>query len=389
MPGYIYIVDARESSMAGNKKKVSRKARRKRKIAVIAAEVLVLFVLLAVCFVWQKVNKIQFDPSMSDSEAGINSDLGEETLLTLGGFTNIALFGLDNRGSNDYASGNSDTIMIASINNETHEVKLVSVYRDTYLNISKDKYKKANSAYSNGGAVQAVQMLNTNLDLNITEYVCVDWNALVETIDALGGIDIQITEQEVKYINFYLWEIDEMTGLTTPEVEEAGLVHLDGTQATAYARIRYTGGDDFKRASRQRIVLQAMVDKAKKADLKTLNKICDAVFDDIATTLSLKEILSLLKALPDYEISSTTGFPFELTTKKISGGDTVIPAELDNNVVELHKYLFDETDYTPTSTVQKISDYIVNQTGITEDSKIINTDAYNETVGVDGTGDLK
>lgn len=375
--------------MAGNKKKVSRKTQRKRKAAIIAVEIFILLILLAACFVWQKISKINFEKSMTDSEAGINSDLDENTILTMGKYTNIALFGLDNRGSNDYSGGNSDTIMIASINNETHEVKLVSVYRDTYLNIGNNKYKKANSAYANGGAVQAVQMLNSNLDLNITEYVCVDWNALVETIDALGGIDLEITEQEVKYINFYLWEIDEMTGLTTPEVEEAGLVHLDGTQATAYARIRYTGGDDFKRASRQRIVLQAMVDKTKQADLKTLNKICDAVFDDISTTLSLTEILSLLKALPDYDISSTTGFPFDLTTKTIGKEDTVIPAELDNNVVELHQYLFDETDYVPSSSVKKYSDYIVNKTGITEDSKKINTDSYNETVGVDGTMDLK
>ena len=375
--------------MAGNKKKVSRKTQRKRKAAIIAVEIFILLILLAACFVWQKISKINFEKSMTDSEAGINSDLDENTILTMGKYTNIALFGLDNRGSNDYSGGNSDTIMIASINNETHEVKLVSVYRDTYLNIGNNKYKKANSAYANGGAVQAVQMLNSNLDLNITEYVCVDWNALVETIDALGGTDLEITEQEVKYINFYLWEIDEMTGLTTPEVEEAGLVHLDGTQATAYARIRYTGGDDFKRASRQRIVLQAMVDKTKQADLKTLNKICDAVFDDISTTLSLTEILSLLKALPDYDISSTTGFPFDLTTKTIGKEDTVIPAELDNNVVELHQYLFDETDYVPSSSVKKYSDYIVNKTGITEDSKKINTDSYNETVGVDGTMDLK
>lgn len=375
--------------MAGNKrKKVSRKAQRKRKLIIILIEILVLLILLAVCFVWGKLSKIGFEQSMSNSEAGINDDLSESTLLALEGYTNIALFGLDNRGSNNYDAGHSDTIMIASINNETHEVKLVSVYRDTYLNVGDDLYKKANDAYARGGAVQAVQMLNTNLDLNITEYVCVDWKALVDTIDALGGIDIEITEQEVEYINFYLWEIDEMTGLTTPEVEEAGMAHLDGTQATAYARIRYTGGDDFKRASRQRIVLQAMLEKATKADLGTLNKICDTVFDDISTTLSLKEMLYLVKALPDYELTSTSGFPFDLTTTKVGSQDTVVPAELDNNVVELHQYLFDATDYTPSATVQNISDYIVNKTGITEDSSKINTDAYNETIGVEGTGDL-
>lgn len=375
--------------MAGNNTKVSRKTRRKRKAVIIAVEVIVLLLLLAVCFVWQKIGKIHFEKSMTDSEAGINSDLNESTLLAMGGYTNIALLGLDNRGSNNYNSGNSDVIMVASINNETHEVKLVSVYRDTYLNIGDDKYKKANSAYAKGGAVQAVQMLNTNLDLNITEYVCVDWNALVETIDALGGIDIEITEQEVKYINFYLWEIDEMTGLTTPEVEEAGMVHLNGTQATAYARIRYTTGYDFKRASRQRIVLQAMVEKAKDADLATLSKICDTVFDDISTTLSLKEILSLLKALPDYTISSTSGFPYDLSIEKMNGAEYDVPAELDNNVIELHEYLFNETDYTPSATVQGISDYIVDKTGVTEESSTFNTDAYNETVGVDGTDDLK
>ena len=375
--------------MAGNNTKVSRKKQRKRKAVVIALEILILLILLAVCFVWQKVGKIKFEKSMTDSEAGINSDIGESTLLAMGGYTNIALFGLDNRGSNNYDSGNSDVIMIASINNETHEVKLVSVYRDTYLKIGDDSYNKANSAYGKGGAVQAVQMINTNLDLNITEYVCVDWNALVATIDALGGIDIGITEQEVKYINYYLWEIDKTTGLTTPEVEEAGLVHLDGTQATAYARIRYTSGDDFKRASRQRIVLQAMLEKARKADLATLSKICDTVFDDISTTLSLKEMLSLLKALPDYSLASTSGFPYDVSIYKEKKKEYVVAVELEDNVAELHEYLFDETDYVPSSTVQSISSTIVDKTGVKEGSAIYNTDAYNETVGVDGTSDLK
>lgn len=356
---------------------------------IFVFEILLLAVLLIAAYFVAMVNKIDFE-NMNESEAGINEDLNKDTLLSLEGYTNIALFGLDNRSSNRYDTGNSDVIMIASINNKTKEVKLVSVYRDTYLSIGEGKFRKANAAYANGGAKQAVQMLNSNLDLDIKDYVCVDWAAMVEVIDALGGLDLEITQGEMQQINKYKWEVDKATGLTTPNVTQYGKVHLDGTQATTYARIRKLQGDDFKRASRQRIVLQAILEKAKKSDISTLTSICNSVVDDISTTLTISQILSLAKDVKSYKISSTTGFPFELTGKNMSvTGSTVIPADLATNVAELHKYMFDDISYVPSQTVQAISDTIVNNTGITTESMLINTSDYNETAGAVGTDGIQ
>lgn len=376
--------------MANNKNSRKRRKKKKsKKLLLFVFEVLLLAILLLAAYFVSMMNRIKYE-NLDESEAGINSDLDENTILSLEGYTNIALFGLDNRSSNNYDTGNSDVIMIASINNETKDIKLVSVYRDTYLSIGNGSYHKSNAAYAHGGAKQAVQMLNSNLDLDIKEYVCVDWAAMVKVIDDLGGLDLEITEGEMNQINKYKHDIDKVTGKSTPSVTQYGLVHLDGTQATTYARIRKLAGDDFKRASRQRIVLQAIMEKAKKADFATLTNICNSVIDDISTSLSITQILALAKDVGSYSIKSTTGFPFELTTENLSGsGDTVIPADLATNVKELHKYMFDDDTYVLSSTVQTISDAIVYKTGINVDSALINTSDYNETAGATGTDGIK
>ena len=376
--------------MADNRRRKKRRKKKKsRKIVLFVFEILLLAILLVAAYFIGMVNRVKYE-NMSETEAGINDDLSRDTLESLEGYTNITVFGLDNRSANNYQEGNSDVVMIASIDNKTKNVKLVSVYRDTFLSVGGGTYFKCNNAYARGGAKQAVQMLNSNLDLDIKEYVCVDWAAVVEVIDDLGGLDLNITQGEMNQINKYKKDVDGVTGKNTPNVTQYGLVHLDGTQATTYARIRKLSGDDFKRASRQRIVLQAMLEKAKKANPATLVKICNSMVDDISTTLSLDQMVSLAKDVTKYKISSTTGFPTDLTTKNMPRcGDTVIPADLVTNVKKLHEYMFDDAAYTPSQTVQAISETIVNTTGITADSAKINTSDYNETVGATGTDEIQ
>lgn len=376
----------KEAVSARQKRKMNKKQQQKRKLTILGIEVVCLIVLLGILYVWSVVGKIDFNP-FSWADAGINEDLADDTLLKMDGYTNIALFGLDNRSSGDYDTGHSDTIIIASIHNETREVRLVSVYRDTYLRVDSDEsYSKANSAYYKGGPEQAVKMLNSNLDLNITEYACVDWAALVQAIDALGGVDIELTAKEAELINAYIAEIDAMMGTTSEAVYGEGVKTLTGAQATSYARIRSTAGDDFKRSSRQRIVLEAMLNKAKTANIKTLLEICNVVFDDISTSLELSEILGLAMHVQEYQIVSTTGFPFEMTTKQMSKiGDSVIPISLENNVEQLHLYLFSTEDYETSNTVRHISDTIIEKTGIDENASSINTDSFNDTAGQTGT----
>lgn len=378
--------ETRTTVDAKAKRKTTKRQQQKRKIAVLGVEVVCLLFLLGILYVWSVVGKIEFNP-FELGDAGINTDLADDTLLKMNGYTNIALFGLDNRESGDYDTGHSDTIIIASINNKTREVRLVSVYRDTYLRIdSDDSYSKANSAYYKGGPEQAVKMLNSNLDLNITEYACVDWAALVQAIDALGGVDIEVTAQEAELINAYIFEIDAMMGTTSEAVYGEGVKTLTGAQATSYARIRKTAGDDFKRSSRQRIVIEAMLNKAKTASLGTLLEICNVVFDDISTSLELSEILGLAMHVKEYQIVSTSGFPFDMTTKQISKiGDSVIPIVLENNVKQLHLYLFGTENYETSNTVKYISNTIMEKTGVNENTSSINTDSYNDTAGQTGT----
>lgn len=369
-------------------KKKKKTTRKKRKLIMLGFELVLLVVLLVGLYIWNLVGKIDFVENFAAEDAGINSDLSNETLGAMKGHMNIAIFGVDNRESGNYNGGNADTIMIVSLNKQTKEAKIVSVYRDTLMNIGNGKYRKANAAYSAGGAKQAVQMLNSNLDLNITEYVCVDWKALIEGVDALGGIEIELTAGEVQQINeYYLLEIDEAFGITSNRIaQSSGWMTLDGAQALAYARIRKTAGDDFKRTSRQRIVMEAMLNKAKTSDVGTLLNICNAIFPDVSTTLQLDEILGLAKDVKAYTISSTSGFPFRLTAKNLETGDTVIPVELDNNVIELHQYLFDSTDYVPSETMQMYSNDIVRISGIDESCEnIVNTSEYNDTAGQSGT----
>lgn len=380
--------------MAANRKK-KKKMKRGRKLLLFTVEILLLLVVVAGIALWKGTfGKIKFDRAMSDTEAGVNEDMVESTLLTMKGYTNIALFGLDNRKNGKWDSGNSDAIMIASINNDTKKVKLASVFRDTYLNVGRDKvsgeevYRKINSAYARGGIKNAVRCLNENLDMDLRSYICVDWNALVEAIDALGGVRIRITEFERKKINFYIKETARGAGVKAKKVKKTGMVKLNGAQATSYARIRYGKGLDMMRSSRQRIVLQAMLNKAKKADFATLAKVCSSVFDDIQTSLQLTDFVYLAKYLPDYELAATYGFPREFTLTKIRGEDCVVPADLYENVKGLHEFLF-EDPYKASQTVLDKNNTIVAVTGVTaENTDKVNFDKLSDVVGAKGTDEL-
>ena len=281
------------------------------------------------------------------------------------GYTTIGLVGLDNR-SNKLKSGNSDTMIIASIDNDTKKVKLVSVYRDTYLRIGEDsegngQYNRANAAYAKGGAEQFLNMLNTNLDLNVTDFVSVDFQAVAEAVELLGGIDVELKEEEVVHLNNYCVETSKVTGMDyTPLKKTAGVHHLNGVQTVAYARIRYTAGNDFRRAARQREVIYKIVEKAKNADVATLSKILDKVFPNIYTSFSKAEILQMGMSMLSYDIEDQTGFPFDhlygQRVKDAVGIDVVLPVTLESNVIKLHEFLYPEDSYTPSEEVKAYSE---------------------------------
>ena len=350
------------------KKKLTKKQRGKRKLILFIVEILVLLILAGVLFVVSKLNSMN-EGELDETDLAINID--EETQEMLKGYTNIALFGLDNRSSGNYDTGNSDAIMIASINNDTKEVRIVSVFRDSYLSVNdQDSLRKVNYAYAHGGPQEAVKALNKNLDLNITEYVAVDFQALAMTINKLGGIELTITDAEANnmYTRAYIDEMNEKFGAGASYLPSGENVHVDGWQATAYARLRAIG-DDYGRTERQRTVIAKMVEKAKQADLATLTSIINEMTDYIGTSLSASEIIGLAAGMQDYELVDTQGWPFRLTTGTTPGGAAVvIPTDLETNVVLLHEYLFGTDGYEPSDVVSTLSQRISSDTGTNANS---------------------
>lgn len=280
------------------------------------------------------------------------------------GYTNVALFGGDSRTGQLEKGVRTDTIIVASLNNKTKEIKMVSVYRDTLLDIGDGTLQKCNAAYSFGGPEQAINMLNRNLDLDIQNYVTVDFGIVAEVIDQLGGVEIDVKEEEVQYINEFIDETGAVAGKEVNYVQNGGPQLLDGVQATTYARIRSTAGGDFTRTERQRLVIEKMVEKIKQSDLGTINNIIDEVFPSISTNFTVAEILSYAKDFAKYTLGENSGFPFEKTTDTISGlGSIVIPVSLESNVQELHKFLYGTADYQVSSEVSGISGAIVSRVG--------------------------
>lgn len=353
-------------------KKAMRKRKKKRKIVLLIVELIILIVVLIALWAWSKLDKIQTDENFGKDVA--NKELTDDTKDILGEYTTIALFGLDNRSNGNYKSGNSDVIMLARIDNETKEVKLVSVYRDTMLNMMDDDdaeaYSKANAAFNMGGPDQAVRMLNVNLDLDIKEYVAFDFNAVAEAVDLLGGVEVEISTEEAVAMHGYQEEVAEMTGKKSKELNVGGTYNLDGVQAVSYARLRYVGNGDFQRTERQRLIVNKMVEKALSSDMGTVNELIDTVFPQIKTSLSKTQILSLAKDAMNYSMGDNAGFPFDQETGsfKVSyqskKASCVIPADLASNVKQLHEFLYGTNDYVVTDSVQNISDEIVKRTGV-------------------------
>lgn len=370
-------------------KKISKKQRRKRKLILFIVEIIILIIVAGALYVYSKLNLIN-RKELDQSKVGKN-EVSKETQQTFEGNTTIALFGLDNRDQGVYDTGNSDVIMVMNINNDTKEVSLVSVYRDTYLNIAgegeEEKFRKANAAYSAGGAEQAVTMLNRNLDLDIDNYVAFDFKSVAEAIDILGGVEIDIESQaEMDYLNDYISYTSEYVGGSDEMIDHLGKQTLNGVQAVSYARIRYTAGGDFKRAERQRRVLNELIKKAKDASLTELNELVNTIFPEVSTDLTQKDIISMMPVMLKYDMANSGGFPYDKTTdtpsKKI--GSIVIPCDLESNVIQLHKQLFGTEDYQPSETVQSYNDTIIDLTGkTTKDSE---TDQFSDQDDFFGNG---
>lgn len=371
------------------KKSRKYKKMRRRKI-IFGIEITVLLILSGILFVYAWINrsmdKMNQD-TLGSSQIQINSEVKANTDLSqMSGTQVIALVGVDARGvegSELAESMNSDTIILCCIDHDKQEIRMVSIMRDTWMNMAKytDEYyefDKANSAYNRGGPESMLSMLNTNLDFALTDYVTVNFKALADAIDVLGGLDIEMTNAECVHANNYNREVSEAQGVeyeAIPYDEDLGddyseVRHVSGALATSYARIRYGGGDDAKRTSRQRIVINLMVQKLKQNPTK-IPEILDKVMGNVSTSLTKNEILELGMHAVTYTMGTSYAYPFQLcygeNVVNALGEDVVIPVTLEFNVRELHEYLYPGLSYEPSAAVTEYSDYIARKSGYDED----------------------
>ncbi len=345
---------------------------------------IIAFIIVTVCYVSAnksyKYNQMDIRPIDAD-DLIINDGVAEETE----GYTTIALYGVDSRESNLNTGTNSDAIIIVSINNETKEVNLVSVYRDTLLEIQSDSPSthKVNYAYQLGGSLMSINTLNANLDLKITDYITVDFNAMADVIDALGGVEVTVTEDEINNLNKNLAEQISISGVYSDGIHEAGTQVLNGQQAVAYSRIRSTGQGDITRTERQRYILTALFETASSAGKSEISNLIDVSFDCISTSFTKDEITDLVSDISDYSISGTTGFPFAYEAASLSDkGSVIVPADLSANVSALHEYLYGNASYTPSTVVSEISSEIASETGVSA-SGDIDISTKTDTTGIE------
>lgn len=360
-----------------------RQRRRKKKrlgTVLFVLEIFVLLILLAGVFLYAKITDkldLMGGKEFNLENVGFNDSVigATEYNEVTQDYQVIALVGVDSR-DGGLESGQSDTMMLACINNKTKEVRLISIYRDTLLRVGEDsegngRYRKANYAYNAGGPEQFLTMLNSNLDLMVTDYVTVDFSAVAVVVDLLGGIEVDLTSEEIGHLNNYCVETSEVTGGDYKKIPESepGVHTLNGVQAVSYCRIRYTSGNDFMRTARQRLVISKMVEKAMRSDLSTLTAIMDEVFPMISTSFSKTEIVKLGSSLLAYNFGETTGFPFSHYMLDVEmwdledSLDCVAPITLESNVKELHQWLYGIEDYQVSEELKAYSDRIVDLCG--------------------------
>lgn len=353
----------RQQNSNKNKKKKKKGLNIFIKILIVLLIIIIGICLAGYLFIHSKLSMIQTE-TIDTTAVGIDAEVAE----SLKGYRNIALLGIDSR-ADDYGLGNrSDCIIIASLNEKTNEVKLTSVYRDTYVYVAEKGTKKLDKithAYSYGGAQNTLKSLNEALDLNITEYVTVNFDAVITAVDALGGITLNIDSSELKYINDYIDATSSSSGVSSNHITKTGNQTVDGVQAVAYSRIRYTAGGDYKRTERMRDVIEAMLAKAKTLSLGKLNSFANTILPRISTNITSNEILGLIPSLASFNVSDSQGWPYE--TKGITLNAWYgVPVTLESNVIELHKELFGQDDYEVSDTVKEMSDAIIDKTGYTE-----------------------
>ncbi len=354
-----------ESGSSKKRRKKKKKSGRGLKIALIVVLILVLGIggviaagLTVVKNTLDNVGRIELDPDLIGINAQVDSDLRN--------YRNIALLGIDARDMSSDENVRSDAIIIVSINKETNEIKMFSIYRDTLLDLGDNSpgLDKVTHGYYYGGPTKMLYAINKNLDLNVKEVVVVNWKSVADTVDALGGLDITIKESEIKEMNKYIQDTYNNIGGSNAKIEKAGKQTLNGNQAVTYARIRKDASTgDYRRNERMKIVVKAAFKKATQMDAKALKKISNEILPEIKTNMSSADMMDMVLKLNSYEMTDSVGWPYDVGSWS-NGGWYGPPVTLSSNVTKLHEQFFGQEGYTPTQDVQNISKRISAKTGL-------------------------
>lgn len=342
----------RRSAMKSRKKKKLQRRRRRLRI-IFALELLLIVVLVVGAAGIYQLGRIQ--TCTVDLEGIRVNDVNDANMKD---YETFVVFGVDSRANELDKNTRSDSIILVSINKKTKETRLLSVYRDTYVNVEEHGYTKMTHAYAYGGPELAISTLNTNFDLNIQNFVTVNFSAVTNLVDKVGGVEIDIKEEELKYVNSYAKDVAKINGTKYHKLKKAGVQTLDGTQATGYCRVRYTSGGDFTRAERQRTVLLGVFEKMKKSSPVVWYQVADEMMPQIYTSYTSKEIIRMGTWFPSLDITESHGFPFDKETPTINRMSVVTAEDLSSNVTKMHEYLYGTKDYVPTGTVQSYSNEI-------------------------------
>lgn len=350
------MYELRDKKEEGTKKSIWKKA------AACVLALLLFFICSALLYVTKLATFIQKIPD-ADIKSVSNDFLNEVTEKQMDDYWTIAIFGVDSRNGSLGKGTSADAQLLLTLNRVSGEIRLASVYRDTLLmsNVKEGKCRKINSSYAEGGPEQAVAALNENLDLKIGDYVSFSWKAATDAVNLLGGVDMDITKAEYAFINAFITETAECTGVPAVQLTGPGPAHLDGVQTVAYCRLRLMDSD-MNRTERQRKVLEKVLDKLRQADLTTINRLLETILPQVSTSIGMEDFLKLGKNAGNYRLVKTEGFPTEYKAARLGKlGDCLIPNTLETNVAELHKFLYKDQEYQISDRVKEISGEIIKQ----------------------------
>lgn len=285
---------------------------------------------------------------------------------------NILIMGIDKRKGEDIDTCRSDAMIVVNINKKTGKIKMVSVVRDSFLQLDEHGelvIDKLTHAHAYGGPKNTIRAINRNLDMNIKEFVRIDWQTVADTVDSLGGLTLDVKKGEIKEMNKYIKDTNKSLNGSKKKIKKAGKQKLNGVQVVTYCRIRKNDGDE-QRAERYRAAMSAAIKKARKLGLKQIDKTADKVLPQISTNISPEKVRALLLKYYDMDFDESVGWPYTWDGAQLNGIWYDVPITLKSNDKDLHKDIFGQKNYKPSDTVKEINDLIIQETGYDENSPV-------------------